>query len=243
MHPSNLESRWQRVERLLGLMASRDVHSVASLAQQLDVSARTVARDLKLLVAQGYEIESSSGPGGGVSLSSNSLLRPLPLRMEEAIELLLALALCEQAGLALLGQASFLRTKLARLFATKERARINALRKRIRVTTPASSTLQSSPIKANAQLNKTVCEAFFQQQLLNVNYKSGTGVERQRIIEAQYLLVSAPFFYLIAWDQGRQDIRTFRSDRFVSAHALSDRFRLRAAAPFWGACLEIGVGV
>ncbi len=227
---------------LLSLLAGRQAHVVSDLAHQLSVSPRTLARDLKLLAVQGYEIESSSGPGGGVRLSSDSQLRPLPLRMSEAMELLLALAMCEQAGLAL-GQSASLRSKLSRLFAADERPRIDSLRRRIRVTSPAHVALQTSPYKTSQPFSKIIYQAFFQQQLLLVEYKNAREEVRLRVIEPQYLLLSTPFLYVIAWDRDLREIRTFRNDRFLSAQALDEGFVLKVAAPFWAACMEVGVHV
>ena len=243
MSDNESNSRWERLQMLLSLLATRQTHVVSDLALHLKVSPRTLARDLKLLAGQGYEIESSSGPGGGVRLSSDSQLRPLPLRMSEAMELLLALAMCEQAGLALFGQSANLRSKLSRLFAADERQRIDSLRRRIRVASPANAALQTSPLRASQRLSKIICQAFFQQQLLQVEYKSANGEARHRVIESQYLLVSTPFLYVIAWDRDLRAIRTFRNDRFLSAQALDEGFALKAAAPFWAACMEVGVYV
>jgi predicted DNA-binding transcriptional regulator YafY len=243
MPENESNSRWERLQMLLSLLASRQAHAVSDLALQLNVSSRTLARDLKLLVGQGYEIESSSGPGGGVRLSSDSQLRPLPLRMAEAMELLLALAMCEQAGLGLFGQSASLRSKLSRLFAAEERQRIDSLRRRIRVASPANPALQTSPLRASQSLSKIICQAFFQQQLLQVEYTNANGDKRLRVIESQYLLVSTPFLYVIAWDRDLGAIRTFRNDRFLSAQPLGEGFALKAAAPFWAACMEVGAHV
>jgi len=50
--------------------------------------------------------------------------------------------------------------------------------------------------------------------------------------QPQYLLLNYPVWYVLAYDPGRQAIRTFRCDRLQAVQPLGETFRLRGVADF-----------
>lgn len=77
--------------------------------------------------------------------------------------------------------------------------------------------------------------------MLSITYVDSKNKTSKRIIEAQYLLLAWPFWYVLAWDKSREDVRTFRLDRIVEAQRLNHRFQLRKADLFWAVCDETSV--
>ena len=71
--------------------------------------------------------------------------------------------------------------------------------------------------------------AFFEQRVLDLTYRDAQGSETRRSIEPQFLYLSPPAWYLLAWDHLRADVRCFRIDRIVRAAASERSFRLRDA--------------
>src|SRR5690606_19344564 len=85
-----------RLDRTLGLLASRTSWTTRELADELGVSVRTVRRDLARLASRGVAIEAERGRGGGVRVPARSGLGRVQLDAREVIDLLLALALAER---------------------------------------------------------------------------------------------------------------------------------------------------
>lgn len=80
-----------RILRLLSLLGIRTEWPGFDLADRLEVSARTLRRDIDTLRELGYPIESVKGPGGGYRLGSAGKLPPLVLDEEQAIAIALSL--------------------------------------------------------------------------------------------------------------------------------------------------------
>src|SRR5262245_52476678 len=80
-----------RLLRLLSLLQHHRHWSGVELAERLDVSERTVRRDVDRLRQLGYPVESSRGVEGGYELSAGSSMPPLLLDEREAIALAVGL--------------------------------------------------------------------------------------------------------------------------------------------------------
>lgn len=238
----------QRLSRLDGLserLSDGAMHTVAELSAELGVSARTLARDLALLRERGWDLESTSGPGGGVRVHHRWAASPLTLRSNDALNLLLALSLAEALGLSIGGQPAALRRQLARGFAPADRTDIAQLRSRLRVAAPLSpdATLRLTAKDPGAALRGQVVQAFATQRVLGLRYRDGQARISERNVEPQYLLLAWPAWYLLAWDRSREAIRTLRLDRIQQVQVQPERFQLRPAAPFWSACEDVGVAL
>ncbi len=137
--------RLNRLEDLQGLLKSREHATAATLAEQLDVSLRTLHRDLDVLRSRGVPIESDRGRGGGLRLQRSWTLGRLHLSAEEAIDLLLSLAIAERMNSPLLLQhLAPVRRKIVGAFTETYQAKIRALGKRILIGQAASSAVLAS---------------------------------------------------------------------------------------------------
>ncbi|THU05197.1 WYL domain-containing protein [Lampropedia puyangensis] len=241
MQERTLHARLNRLEALADRLSDGEVHAVAALAQELQVSERTLARDLDVLREQGWALQSASGKGGGIQIAQRWASGRMTLRSADAIELLMALALSEALGLSQASRHADLRRQLGRSFSPADRNAIARLRKRIRVASPVSVDVQQSVRRRDPTILEVVYSAFVHQTVLAIRYIDGKQTHSERMIEAQYLLLAWPFWYVLAWDLQRQAVRTFRLDRITSASALAQRFQLRSAQPFWASCNEVGI--
>jgi predicted DNA-binding transcriptional regulator YafY len=106
-----------------------------------------------------------------------------------------------------------------------ERARASQLRRRILVG-PTSHNIASSWRQPKAAVLQPIQEAFFQQQMLRIKYKTEEA-RTTREVEPHYLLCSWPGWYLVVWDHLRTSVRALRLDRIEAAQALETSFRLR----------------
>ncbi len=241
MSSASVLARLERLDRLAARLSEGDPQSVADLAAALRVSRRTLARDLRLLRERGAEIDSARGPGGGVRLAHESpSFAPMSLRESQAIELLLAMAASEALGLCLTGDLTAVRAQIARAFTPSDRARIKALRQRIRVATPVSSKVQQTLRAERPATRRVVHAAFVRYQLLRLEYSAGDGTRSRRSVESHALLLAWPFWYLLAWDLDRGAVRTFRLDRIERAELTEEPFRPRPLQLFWDHCEAVG---
>jgi predicted DNA-binding transcriptional regulator YafY len=233
MGKGSSSDRLERLERLKGLLKANDSMTVKELADELDVSVRSLSRDIELLRASGVPIDSDRGRGGGVRLQRQWSFGRLHLDFEEGIDLLLSIALAEKLNSPLLlNRLRSIRQKLATSFPESQQGRIKMLRNRILLGPPASEhVMQTYRMNAPEQLTN-VTRAFFDMRVLEIRYSDEATKMTTRQIEPQFLYLSVPAWYLLAWDRLRDDIRTFRIDRIHKAAVLETTFRLRDRRTF-----------
>jgi predicted DNA-binding transcriptional regulator YafY len=119
-----------RLLALLGLLQSRSDWTGADLASRLDVSDRTIRKDVDRLRALGYPVEAVRGPGGHYRLGAGSKLPPLLLDEDEAVAVVIGL----RSGTALPGVEEISAQALAKLehvLPDKLRRRVDAVSKAV----------------------------------------------------------------------------------------------------------------
>ena len=217
-----------RLDRALGLLASRPTWTARELAAELGVGVRTVRRDLIRLAQRGVIIQSERGRGGGVRVPARSGLGRVQLDAQELLDLLLSLAIAQQLrSPLLLSTVGGLRQKLAAAFPPEERARVSALRRRILIG-PTSQTISASWKPPRPVVLRPIQEAFFLQRALELTYRAD-GRRTERVVEPHYLLLSWPAWYLLVWDHLRDAVRALRIDRIEAASMTDATFRVRGA--------------
>jgi predicted DNA-binding transcriptional regulator YafY len=219
----------ERLDRLLGMLASHQHSTGRALAAELGISLRTLRRDMARLSARGVVIEAERGRGGGVRVASRAGLGRLQINHREALDLLLALAIGERIrSPLLLSSLKGLRQKVAMAFPPEERLRVSRLRRRILHAPAASHRITESLTTPRPAVLGPVQDGFFGQRAIEVVY--GTARERTtRVVEPHYLLLAWPAWYLLVWDHLRDAIRTLRLDRIESARLTDCTFQLRDA--------------
>src|SRR3954463_14859708 len=87
-----------RLLELLSLLQARRDWPGPELAERLEVSRRTIRRDVDRLRALGYPVESLTGPAGGYRLRAGAAMPPLLLDEEEAIAIAVGLGTAARAS-------------------------------------------------------------------------------------------------------------------------------------------------
>ncbi|WP_338274050.1 helix-turn-helix transcriptional regulator [Corallococcus caeni] len=229
MKKASHENVSERLDRLLGLLASQRSWNGPGLAAELGVSLRTLRRDMAQLVARGVPIEAERGRGGGVRVPARVGLGGLQLNHREAIDLLLALAIGERMrSPLLLSSLKGLRQKIATAFPPEERSRINRLRRRILHGPLASQRVSDTWENPRPAVLNLVQDGFFEQRAIEVVYRSARE-KSTRVVEPHYLMLSWPAWYLLVWDHLREAVRILRLDRIESARLTDRTFQLREA--------------
>lgn len=214
MGKGNLKSKNDRISRLLGLLRSDEHWTTTSLADELEISHRTLMRDLSDLKDAGYPIEADRGRGGGTRLSGRWGIEKLNLSNKEAISLLLSLSVTEALTQNTndLG-AKELKQKIANAFPDNQRKTISELRKRILIGKTASTEVLINFTKASDLVWNGVMSSFFETKKTQIKYVDEKLVETNRDFDPHFLLLNWPVWYLLGWDYLRNDVRVFRVDR------------------------------
>ncbi|MBZ4422433.1 YafY family protein [Myxococcus sp. RHSTA-1-4] len=217
-------ARVNRVMRLHDFLRGREATTVAEIASALEVSVRTVHRDLATLREQGVPISSDTGPGGGVRLERDRGLTAVHLSLEEVVALWLAANLSATASALPWGSAA--RSGLEKLFASVPRERARSMRelcRRVVVGRPASARVMEELGTPPEELLAVFERAFSGQVCLSFDYRDRHGNATRRMVEPHGLLVEAPAWYVLARDVEKSAARLFRMDRIRRARVVPER--------------------
>ncbi|MFC6082127.1 helix-turn-helix transcriptional regulator [Sphaerisporangium aureirubrum] len=216
-----VEATTERVLRLLALLQRRPSWTAAELAAELGVTDRSVRRDVERLRALGYPVHATAGVGGGYHLGAGTRLPPLLLDDEEAIATAVSLRLAAGGTVAGAGEAAL------RALAKLDQVMPPRLRAEVRAVHGATETLVGPGIEIDPELLVTLARACRDAVRVRFRYAARDGEERERTVEPVRMVATARRWYLMAWDTGRDDWRTFRLDRMREATATTWRFRPR----------------
>nr|CTQ88773.1 Transcriptional regulator, DeoR family [Kibdelosporangium sp. MJ126-NF4] len=214
----------RRVLALLAALQTGKPFSGEELATRLDVTPRTLRRDVDRLRGYGYPVETQPGPGGYYRLAAGRAMPPLLLDDDEAIATLLGLATLAATGSASEGSVDDAATraygKVDQFLPKRLRPRAVALRASLETTQmPAPST--------SAETMSTLADAIHHRHLVTFDYVGASGAPTERRVEPHRQIHLHLRWYLLAWDVGRQDWRVFRSDRIADLRQLSQTFEAR----------------
>lgn len=209
-----------RLLRLLSLLQSRRDWPGQVLADRLDVSQRTVRRDVDRLRDMGYRIAAVKGPDGGYRLDAGSDLPPLLFDDDQAVAVAVALRAVATTGAGVEEAAVRALTTLRQLMPSRLRHRVDAME----FTAIAPSTNQTSP-----EVLLELSAAARAQEVLRFDYgePSGDQPEPPRRAEAHHLVTYRGRWYLIGWDLDRDAWRIFRADRITPRTPRGPRFGAR----------------
>lgn len=222
---SSTLSRLERLELIKARVKSDDETTIGGIARELGVSVRTLHRDIHILREQGVPIEADRGRGGGVRLHRSWGTGQVNLTFSESVGLLISLAVAEQMKSPLfLTDMTAIRHKIAGSFSSTMSRRLEELRMRILVGKPASSHMIATHQPPNPDVMAVLHEAFLLQTSTQIKYHSLNDVYTERTIQPHYLLLSTPIWYVLAWDELRNDVRTFRCDRIINIVILDTEF-------------------
>lgn len=227
MARANSHDRLRRFELLAAHLKQEGFCTIKELATLHNVSERTIARDLQLMRDQGLPIDADRGRGGGVRLDRHWGIGRLNLSYPEAVDLLISISVAEQMKSSIfLANLSSVRRQLIASFSADKREKVERLKSRILIGETASTFVQSTEISANDKAVQKLHQAFLEQTNLIVHYRDEDGKVTVREIEAHYILLNYPIWYVLAQDHLRNALRTFRCDRIVSAQLTATKFRV-----------------
>jgi predicted DNA-binding transcriptional regulator YafY len=194
------------------------------LAEHLDVSPRTLRRDVDRLRALGYPVDASPGVAGGYRLAAGAHLPPLLLDDDEAVAI--AVGLRAAAGASVDGIEDTSLRALAKL----EQVLPDRLRRRVKAVYANVTPLRWSGGDASTvdpDALAVLAQACRDHEQVRFDYQARDGGESRRLVEPHQLVSAGRRWYLVAWDARREDWRTFRIDRLRDARLAGVRFTVR----------------
>ncbi len=210
-----------RLLRLLSLLQARRDWPGHTLAERLEVSARTVRRDVDRLRELGYPVQATKGPDGGYRLDAGSQLPPLLFDEEQAVAVAVALQAATGSvdGIgepALRALATIRQVMPARLRARVDTIQVTAVGRGTQRTTVSSEDLLA------------VSAAVRAGEVLRFDYGSADApAQAPRRAEPHHVVTWGGRWYLVAFDLDRDDWRTFRVDRMRPWSPTGPRFTRR----------------
>ena len=208
----------RRTDRLFDIIqVFRDgkLHKGEELAACMDVSLRTIYRDIETLIGAGVPITGERGVG--YLMTEPVFLPPLNLTQGEIEVLELGLALVRTSfGTAFGGDTQTLGDK------------VRAVLPRPEMMDPGQGTMgiyHTRFTEPERQILNLIRRSILTRTMLQFEYLSLSGASSNRVVRPLEIQVWESALTLTAWCETRQDFRVFRVDKISSATLLETGFR------------------
>lgn len=208
--------RADRLFQIVGLLGRRRFMTAAQLAETLEVSTRTVYRDVLDLIASGVPILGEAGVG--YQLSPSYRLPPMTFTLEEIEALVLGTRMVEAWGDTSLRQA-------ARSIVDKVNAVVGDA-EREQLSRSALFSLRFTEQKEASKYLGELRKAINERRRLRFSYRSESGEPTERTVRPLGLYFWGRSWTLASYCELREDYRNFRSDRMDALVLLEDTFEL-----------------
>ncbi len=215
-----------RTLKLLSLLQTHRFWPGPELAHRLEVSERTLRRDIDRLRELGYPVDAARGSDGGYQLGAGATMPPLTVDEDEAIAMAVALNGAAQLSSGTMAEASISAlSKVVQVLPPRLRRRVEALR-----AVTVDSPFSEAPA-VQADVLATVAQTARDEERIRFTYRAASGAaagaDLGRHVEPHRLVTVGRRWYLVAYDLDRQDWRSFRLDRLREPHGTRARFRPR----------------
>ena len=207
--------RADRLFQLVQLVRGRRLSTADFIAQRLEVSARTVYRDIADLQAQGVPIEGEAGVG--YRMRAGFDLPPLMFTQHEAQALVAAVRLARsRLDVALATHADAALSKILAVLPAAARAAADSLA----IYAPAFG-----PDTATRERLEALRLAAEARHKLHIGYLDLKEAASQRTVRPLGCFFWGEVWTLAAWCETREGFRSFRVDRITALEVLPERFR------------------
>ena len=220
--------RSSRLLSVLLLLQTRGRMTARELATELEVSLRTIYRDVDSLAEAGVPLYGDRGPTGGYQLIDGYRTRLTGLTTDEASSIFLAGVPGPAAELGLGTVLATAQLKLLAALPAELRARAGRIRERFHLDAPGwFKGAEEAPHLS------TVAQAVWNQRRLLIRYRRA-GDTAERLLEPLGVVLKSGVWYVVAARDG--EVRTYRASRIESAELSEERFERPAnfdLADYW----------
>ncbi len=215
-----------RLLSLLSLLQARRDWPGALLAERLEVSPRTVRRDVDRLRELGYPVRATKGPDGGYRLDAGADLPPLLFDDDQAIAVAVALQTATTTVTGIEEGALRALATVRQVMPARLRQQVDALQV---TTVDKYADRRRTPVDSDHLI--AIGTAVRAQEVLRFDYASPGAADEEwlppRKVEPHHLVTWGGRWYLVGWDLDRKDWRTFRVDRMTPKTPTGPRFTPR----------------
>ncbi len=216
-----------RIERLYALVeelraAGARGRTARQLAGRFEMSVRTIERDLTALGEAGVPLATKQGRAGGYALDRSMSLPPLNFTPREAAAVAVALSRSEHVLFRKDARSAL--QKIVSAMPERSLAEARSTAEKVRLLVRPVPDL-------DAEIAETIWRALRDNDVLRIRYTDVGGVETEREVEPEHVVVGPNGSYLTAWCYLRQDDRVFRMDRITSAARIPSPPHPRRVAP------------
>lgn len=209
----------RRADRLFRIVehlkARKGVVKARELANELDVSLRTIYRDVADLMAAGTPIHGEAGVG--YALDRHHMVRPLMFTAEELDALTLGAQMVRSWGDDKMASASSASLDKIRSVVPADVGR--SVEEEILFSFPSRHKLAA---RIDLSLLRVAIRS---KQIVEFGYRSEQGAVSARRVRPLCLAFFAPVWLLLGWCEARRDFRNFRLDRMSKVVVRDERFR------------------
>ncbi|WP_434810185.1 helix-turn-helix transcriptional regulator [Microbacterium sp. bgisy189] len=205
-----------RLLNLLSLLQTQRDWPGSLLAERLEISDRTVRRDIERLREMGYRIEATMGPDGGYRLAAGAELPPLLFDDAQVIAVAIALQTASVVGADLDEPAARALSTIRQVMPSRLRHRLDALAIVAVAQRPGGPAPTAVPLELLVELARAIRD----RVLLRFDYAprqqpAPDGFGPPRRVEPHHLVNAQGHWYLLAWDIERDDWRLFSVERIT----------------------------
>jgi len=208
--------RASRLVQLLLLLQTNGKMTASRLAEELEVSVRTIYRDIEALSGAGVPIYAEAGPGGGVRLVDGYRTRLTGLTAHEAEALALSglPGAASELGLGTVLAAAQLKVDAA--LPPELRSRAVRMRERFHLDAPGWFAREEL-VPHLAALSRAVWDS----ERIEIRYEKRDG-EVRRLLDPLGLVLKAGVWYLVALSGRTRSVRTFRVSRVQAVRPIDE---------------------
>lgn len=212
-----------RALQLLSLLQTQRLWRAGELAERLEVTERTVRRDVDRLRELGYPVDATTGKYGGYRLAAGAHLPPLLLDDGEAVAVSVGLRYAAEAAIDGMEETSLRALmKIEQLLPHRLRRRVSALHSSV-----SSLRRADDDDVVDAEALSVLAAACRDGEHVRFDYRRRDGEDSRRLGQPHQLVTVGRRWYLVAWDEHRRDWRTFRVDRIARAQPVGGQFTPR----------------
>ncbi len=213
----------QRLLSLLELLQTRKQWNGRVLSERLGVTHRTLRRDIERIRDMGYRVDATSGPFGGYRLTASNSLPPLLFNESEAVAISLSLIAAAASRLVDSAATTQAMAKLQQILPPVLKERVEALSSYVSPLTPGANAVRAGVVGELALACRDHLGVRFR-------YTKPSNHTDSRSVEPLALVPARNVWYLLAWDNDRDDWRIFRLDRISDLEITKQRHEPRQLA-------------
>ena len=205
--------RADRLFQIVQLLRGRRVVTAAELAQELEVSLRTIYRDVQDLIASGVPVEGEAGVG--YLLPRGFDLPPLMFDEDEIEALVLGARMVETWGdPALAKHARSVLSKVEGVLPERLKPRLAEVALFAPVRIPHEDAAKLEPLRRGVN----------EERKVRFDYVDAAGQPSSRVVRPLCLTFWGTTWLATAWCELREDFRSFRPDRMRKVELLDETF-------------------